>query len=58
MNSYVHIDNKGKDILILGKEPTQKLDGRTFTILAILLFQTLKALIIAVLLVSLGKIKL
>ena len=23
MSSSVHIDNKGKDILILGKEPTQ-----------------------------------
>ena len=31
MNSSVHIDNKGKDILILGKGPTQGLDGTTFT---------------------------
>ena len=29
MNSSVHIDNKGKDILILGKGPTQALDGTT-----------------------------
>ena len=34
----MHIDNKGKDILILGKEPAKKLDGTTFTILAILPF--------------------
>ena len=26
MSSSVHIDNKGKDILILGKGPTQELD--------------------------------
>ena len=26
MNSSVHVDNKGKDILILGKGPTQRLD--------------------------------
>ena len=26
MCSSVHIDNKGKDILILGKSPTQRLD--------------------------------
>ena len=25
MNSSVHVDNKGKDILILGKDPTQGL---------------------------------
>ena len=31
MSSSVHIDNKGKDILLLGKEPTQELDGTTFT---------------------------
>ena len=31
MSSLVHIDNKGKDILILGKSPTQGLDGTTFT---------------------------
>ena len=30
MSSCVHIDNKGKDILILGKGPTQGLDGTTF----------------------------
>ena len=29
--SSLHIDNKGKDILILGKGPTQGLDGTTFT---------------------------
>ena len=27
----MHIDNKAKDILILDKEPTQELDGTTFT---------------------------
>ena len=31
MSSYVHIDNKRKDILILGKGATQGLDGTTFT---------------------------
>ena len=27
MSSSVQIDNNGKDILILGKSPTQELDG-------------------------------
>ena len=27
----MHIDNKGKDILILGERPKQGLDGTTFT---------------------------
>ena len=31
MSSSVYIDNKRKDILILGKGPTQGLDGTTFT---------------------------
>ena len=31
MSSSVHIDNKGKDILILGEEPTQGLDETTLT---------------------------
>ena len=31
MSSSVYIDNKGKDILILGKGPTQGLDCTTFT---------------------------
>ena len=31
MGSSVHVDNKGKDILILGEGPTQGLDGTTFT---------------------------
>ena len=31
MSSSVHIYNKEKDILILGKGPTQGLDGTTFT---------------------------
>ena len=31
MSSSVYIDNKGKDILILGDAPTQGLDGTTFT---------------------------
>ena len=29
MSSYVHIDNKTKDILILGEGPTQGLDDTT-----------------------------
>ena len=32
MSSSVHIDNKGKDILILGEAPTQGLDGTTLTV--------------------------
>ena len=31
MSSSVHIDNKGKDILILGEGPTQGLDDTTLT---------------------------
>ena len=31
MSSSVHIDNKGKDIVILGKGPTQGLDDTTLT---------------------------
>ena len=31
MSSYVHVDNKGKDILILGEGPTQGLDDTTLT---------------------------
>ena len=31
MRSSVHIDNKGKDTLILGKGPTQALDDTTLT---------------------------
>ena len=31
MSSSVHIDNKGKDILILGEEPTQGLDDTKLT---------------------------
>ena len=31
MSSSVHVDSKKKDILILGKGPTQKLDGTTLT---------------------------
>ena len=31
LNSSVHIDNKGKDILILGEGPTQGLDDTTLT---------------------------
>ena len=30
MSSSVHVDNKRKDILILGKRLTQKLDGTAF----------------------------
>ena len=32
MSSSVCIDNKGKDILILGKGPTQELDDTTLTV--------------------------
>ena len=35
MSSSVHIDNTGKDILILGEEPTQRLDDVTLTAEAI-----------------------
>ena len=35
MSSFVHIDNKGKDILILGKGLTQELDDATLTAEAI-----------------------
>ena len=31
MSSSVHVDNKGKDILTLGKGPTQGLDDTTLT---------------------------
>ena len=31
MSSSVHVDNKGKDILILGERPTQGLDDATLT---------------------------
>ena len=31
INSSVHIDNKGKDILILGEGPAQGLDDTTLT---------------------------
>ena len=31
MSSSVHIDNKGKDILILGKGPTKRYDDTTLT---------------------------
>ena len=31
MSSSVHVDNKRKDILILGKGPTQRLDSTTLT---------------------------
>ena len=32
MSSSAHVDNKDKDILILGEEPAQGLDGTTLTI--------------------------
>ena len=38
MSSSVHIDKKGKDILILGEETTQGLDDTTLTPEAIYLF--------------------
>ena len=31
MSSCVHVDNKGKDISILGERPTQGLDDTTLT---------------------------
>ena len=31
MSSYAHIDNEKKDILILGFDPTQRLDDITLT---------------------------
>ena len=36
MSSSVQIDNKRKDILILGEEPTQVLDDTTLTALSLL----------------------
>ena len=35
MSSSVHVDNKGKDFLILGEGPTQGLDYTTLTVEAI-----------------------
>ena len=35
MSSSVHVDNKGKDILILGEGPTKGLDDTTLTAKAI-----------------------
>ena len=35
MSSSMHIDSKGKNILILGEEPTQRLDDTTLTAKAI-----------------------
>ena len=32
MSSVVHVDNKGKDILIIGEGPTQELDDATLTV--------------------------
>ena len=32
MSSSVHVDNKGKDIVILGEGPTQRLDDTTLTV--------------------------
>ena len=32
MNSSVHVNNKGKDVLILGKVAIQRLDGTTVTV--------------------------
>ena len=31
MSSFVHVDNKNKDILILGRRPTQGLNDTTLT---------------------------
>ena len=31
MSSYVHIDNKNKDILVCGEGPTQELDDTSIT---------------------------
>ena len=31
MSSCIHVDNKGKDILILGKDPTQELGEHSLT---------------------------
>ena len=31
MSSFAHVDNKKKDILILGEGPAQELDGTTQT---------------------------
>ena len=31
MSSYVHVDSKKKDVLVLGEVPIQELDGTTLT---------------------------
>ena len=38
MISSVHIDNKNRDMLILGEGPTQKLDDATLTAEAIYIY--------------------
>ena len=45
MNSSIHVDNKGKDILILGKEPTQRLHGTTFTAVNTIMEATVSCLL-------------
>ena len=45
MNSSIHVDNKGKDILILGKEPTQRLHGATFTAVNTIMEATVSCLL-------------
>ena len=32
MSSFVHVDDKGKDILIIGEGPTQGLDDTTLAV--------------------------
>ena len=43
MSSSLHVDNKGKDILILGKETTQGLDDTTLTAEAKYLFNFIQS---------------
>ena len=42
----MHIDNKGKDILILGEGPTQRLDDTTLTAKAIYRIKFLKKILL------------
>ena len=42
----MHIDNKGKDILILGEGPTQRLDDTTLTAKTIYRFEFLKEILL------------
>ena len=42
MSSSVHIDNKNKDVLILGERPTQGLDDKCQKLNVLLIYRTNK----------------